>query len=192
MKERLDLFLDKLDKSVVIRHAEQVMGQKLKLSEPFSAGQYWACFELVAGDGRLVIARVRLPKHPDTPNTVTKQSELYSIACEVTTMQFIKSHVPSVTIPEVYAYAGPGTDEAAKAGAVYMLIEGFYGNTLQDVEFDMTKLPVGSAHPQIPNHLLMTIEDRCPRTHHHPMDGSSGGARNRLISADRINLASSV
>lgn len=67
MKERLEMLLANLDKPALIRHAELIKGQKLTMSDPFSAGQYWVCFEMVADDGSLVIARVRLPRHPDTP-----------------------------------------------------------------------------------------------------------------------------
>jgi hypothetical protein len=77
MKERLQTLLARLDKSVLLRHAESIMGQKLIMSEPFSAGQYWICFELVAEDGSLVIARVRLPRHPDVLSAVTEEDELY-------------------------------------------------------------------------------------------------------------------
>lgn len=90
----------------------------------------------------IVIARVRLPKHPDTPETLDEQSEFDSIKCEVDTMQYIKDRLPTIPVPKVYAYAGPSSKQAEDAGAIYMLTEGFRGNTLQDVEFDMTSLPV--------------------------------------------------
>jgi hypothetical protein len=112
------------------------------MSKPFSAGQYWICFEMMADDGALVIARVRLPRHPSTPPTVCEEDELYSIACEVSTMQFVQQRLSAVTVPRVYAYEGPGSQLAADAGAIYMLLEGFYGNNLQDVAFDMCSLPV--------------------------------------------------
>lgn len=150
MKERLESLLANLDKSALIRHAELIKGQKLTMSDPFSAGQYWICFEMVADDGSLVIARVRLPRHPDTPATVSEEDELYSIACEVATMNFVRQKLPGVTVPHVYAYEGPGSQVAAEVGAVYMLIEGFYGNTLQDVQFDMCELSVsGSLLPSL-------------------------------------------
>ncbi|KAK4121074.1 hypothetical protein N657DRAFT_636113 [Parathielavia appendiculata] len=79
-------------------------GQKFNISKPFSAGQYWLCLELVAADGSLIIAR--------------QQDELYSIACEVATMQFVRRKLPAVTVPCVYAYEGPGSPFAADAGAV--------------------------------------------------------------------------
>lgn len=143
MKERIEDLLQKLDKSAIVRNAESILDQKLTLSEPFSAGQYWVCFELVGQQSDLlVIARVRLPKHPDLPDTLDYQAELRSVRCEVETMRYVKYHLPNLVVPEVYAYAGPSSKEAEEAGAVYMLIQGFYGNTLQDVEFDMTTLPV--------------------------------------------------
>lgn len=131
-----------LEKSALVRHAELVMGQKYLISKPFSAGQYWACFELIAADGSLIIARVRLPKHPNSTNTVNDQSELYSITCEVATMMFLHGKVTTVPFPRLYAYAGPGSQWAADAGAIYMLIEGCYGNTLQEVRFNTCQLPV--------------------------------------------------
>lgn len=143
MKERIEGLLRKLDKSAIIRNAEHILGQKFNLSKPFSAGQYWVCFELVGQDSDLlVIARVRLPKHPDIPAPLDQRAELRSVKCEVETMRYIKNQIPTLVIPEVYAYAESSSKEAEEAGAVYMLIQGFYGNTLQDVEFDMTHLPV--------------------------------------------------
>ncbi|KAK4170705.1 hypothetical protein QBC36DRAFT_296038 [Triangularia setosa] len=140
--ERLQGLLKKIDKSVFTRHAQEIMGQKVTMSQPFSAGQYWICFEMIAEDGSLVIARVRLPRHPDTPPTISEEDEQYSIACEVATMAFVRQNVPAITLPQIYAYEGPGSQLAADAGAIYMLLEGFYGNTLQDVEPDLCKLSV--------------------------------------------------
>jgi len=145
MKERLQGLLAKIDKSALVRHAQTVKGQRVTMSQPFSAGQYWICFEMIAEDGSLVIARVRLPRHPDTLPTMSEEDEQYSIACEVATMAFVRQNVPAITLPQVYAYEGPGSKLAADAGAVYMLLEGFYGNTLQDVEPDLCSLSVGGA-----------------------------------------------
>lgn len=142
MKERLEMFMSTLNKSTLVQHAEHVMGQKYSISEPFSAGEYWACFELIAEDGNLVIARVRLPRHPDSADAVNEQSELYSITCEIATMNFLREKVTTVPFPSLYAYAGPGSQWATDAGAIYMLIEGFYGNTLLDIQFDICSLPV--------------------------------------------------
>jgi hypothetical protein len=61
MKERLQTALDNIDKPTVLRHAERIKGQKVIMSEPFSAGQYWICFEMIAEDDSLVISGVCLP-----------------------------------------------------------------------------------------------------------------------------------
>lgn len=142
MKERLQDALGRIDKSVLLNHAERVKGQKVTMSDSFSAGQYWVCFEMVAEDTSLVIARVRLPRHPDTPSTVNEEDEAYAIKCEIATMRLVKQKLSGVAIPCAYAYEGPGSQLATNAGAAYMLLEGFYGNTLMDVEFDICKLPV--------------------------------------------------
>jgi hypothetical protein len=114
------------------------------MSEPFSAGQHWICFEIVAGKRRLVIARVRLPRHPDLPATVTEEDEAYAMLCECCVMEFVREEFPSFSFPtaRLYGFAGPGSEGAAEVGAPYMLIEGFCGNSLQDVEPDICNLPV--------------------------------------------------
>lgn len=66
MKERLERFMASINKPALVEHAEIVLNSPVSMSEPFSAGQYWCCFELVAPDARLIFARVRLPKHPDS------------------------------------------------------------------------------------------------------------------------------
>lgn len=132
MKERLETFMKSINKEAIVAHAAEVLGESMTMSEPFSAGQYWCCFELVGSSGKLVIARVRLPRHPDNAGAVNEESELYSIECEVATMRFLQDQTPkfSVPIPEIYAYERPGSEKVTAAGAMYMLIEGFYGNTL--------------------------------------------------------------
>lgn len=144
MKERLQTALAKIDKSALIHHAQRIKGQELTMSEPFSAGQYWICFEMVAEDKSIVIARVRLPRHPDTPATVSEEDVAYSIGCEVAAMEFVRLRLNAVSLPRVYACEGMGSRQAGIVGAPYMLIEGFYGNTLQDVEFDICDLPVSN------------------------------------------------
>ncbi|KAK7923671.1 hypothetical protein PG985_007742 [Apiospora marii] len=141
MQERLESALAMLHKDVLLAHAERLRGQKLRMSEPFSAGQYWVCFEMMAEDGSLVIARVRLPRHPNSLSTVSEEDERYALACEVATMRFVKQKLPAVVVPEVYAFEGPGSQLATEVGAAYMLLEGFYGNTLQDVTEDILSLP---------------------------------------------------
>ncbi|KAH7230078.1 uncharacterized protein BKA55DRAFT_545394 [Fusarium redolens] len=140
MEDRLKALVTKLDMGVLQHHAELVKGQKVSMSEPFSAGQYWVCFELIAEDGSLVIARVRLPRHPLALSSVSEEDEQYAIACEISTMHFVKQRLPKLAVPCVYAYEGPGSQLALDAGAAYMLIEGFYGNTLQDVVPDLCSL----------------------------------------------------
>ena len=145
MKERLEGLLEILDKDVLLQHAQLIKGQKFRISEQFSAGQFWICFEMIAEDDTLIIARVRLPRHPDLHPTVNEEDQQYSIACEVATMEFVRQKLPSVVLPQVHAYEGPGSQRATDAGAIYMLIEGFYGNTLQDVAPDLCSLPVSKA-----------------------------------------------
>lgn len=144
MKERLERSLANLNKDVLLRHAEHIKGQKLTMSDPFSAGQFWICFEMIAADGSLVIARVRLPRDPDLLPTVSEEDELYSIACEVSTMRFVGQNLTAVVVPKVYAYEGPGSQLAGDAGAFYMLLEGFYGNTLQDIAPDLCSFPISN------------------------------------------------
>jgi hypothetical protein len=131
-----------LSKSILVRHAELVMCQPVSISEPFSAGQNWPCFELIVADSSLVIARVRLPKKLNSTDSVNEQSVLYSISCEVATMIFLGEKITTIPLPRLHTYAGPGSQRAVDAGAVYMLIRGFYGNTLQEIKFDICELPV--------------------------------------------------
>ncbi|KAF2805991.1 uncharacterized protein BDZ99DRAFT_466286 [Mytilinidion resinicola] len=142
MKERLERFMGSIDKSALLEHVEQVTGKAATMSDPFSASQFWCCFEFILSDESLIIARVRLPRHPESNDDVNEESELYAIECEVATMRFVQGKATSVPSPCLYAYAGPGSQQAAKVGACFMLIEGFYGNTLQDVKFDICDLPI--------------------------------------------------
>jgi len=145
MSERLQRFMASIDKKAIVAHATDIMGELVTMSESFAAGQYWCCFELVgAWSGKLAIARVRLPRHPDGTDAVTEESELYSIECEVATMRFLNDRTPklSVPVPNLYAYERPGSERATAVGAMYMVIEGFYGNTLEDVYFNICHLPV--------------------------------------------------
>jgi hypothetical protein len=144
MKERLQCALDSINTSALVVHAERIKQQDLNLSKPFSAGQYWICFEMVAGDSSLVIARVRLPRHPDTPSTVTEEEETYGTRCEIATMQYVRQRLSGISVPAVYAYEPPGSSLAADAGAAYMLLQGLYGNTLQNVAFNICILPVSN------------------------------------------------
>ena len=129
-----------INKTALTEHASVVLGSPASMSEPFSAGQYWCCFELVAPDDRFLVARVRLPKHPQS--SATDADEEYLIQCEVETMKFLRANVRTVPIPHLYAYEAPGSVRAINAGATYMLIEGCYGNSLQDVDHSIYNLPV--------------------------------------------------
>ncbi|RDL40602.1 Uncharacterized protein BP5553_00581 [Venustampulla echinocandica] len=118
MKERLESFMRIVNKLLLVEHAQLITSQSVSISEPFSAGQFWYCFELLAADGRLIIAR-----------------------CEVETMKFLAENA-TISSPKLYAYEGLGSQRAADVGAAYMLIEGFYGNTLQDVQYKIYELPI--------------------------------------------------
>jgi len=134
-----------INKTALTEHVSVVLGLPASMSEPFSAGQYWCCFELVTLDDRFLIARVRLPKHPESNATDT--DEEYLIQCEVATMEFLRANVGIVLLPKLYVYEAPGSARAINAGAIYMLIEGFYGNSLQDIDHSIYNLPVGFNPP---------------------------------------------
>lgn len=127
-------------------NASRGKGQRMTISDRFSAGQYWVCFEMVVEDASLVVARVRLPRHPETPARAS-EDEAYAMQCELATMKLVQQKLPSISVPCVYAYEGPGSRLATDTGAPYMLLEGFYGNTLRDVAFDLCSLPVSIALP---------------------------------------------
>lgn len=116
MKERLQTALEAINKLVLIRHAERVKGQKVFMSTLFSAGQYWICFEMVAADHSLVIARVRLLRRAASPATVSVEGEAYTMICEVETMKFVRLKLPSIPIPTVYACELHGSELATAAG----------------------------------------------------------------------------
>lgn len=136
MKQRLEQFMADINKLALLKHVEEHTGKKATMSEPFSAGQYWCCFEFVMEDKSLVIARVRLPRHPDSNEATTEDSVSYAIQCEMATMSYLQNNPINVPSPKLYVYAPPGSAKANDVGACYMLIEGFYRNTLQDVKFD--------------------------------------------------------
>lgn len=142
MKERLEEVMASINKSAFLKHVENITQKEAKMSELFSAGQYWCCFEFIMEDQSLVIARVRLPRHPDSDGLVTAESESYAIQCEVSTMSYLQNSSFRVPLPKLYAYGPPGFTEAREVGACYMLIEGFYGNTLQEVQPDICGLPM--------------------------------------------------
>lgn len=96
---------------------------------------------MAAKNGSPIITRVRLARHPNAFLTVDEEEEQYTVKCEVSTMNFIKQRLPHVVVPFVYAHEGPGSQRACDISAPYMLIEGFRGNTLQDMVSDLCSLP---------------------------------------------------
>ncbi|KAK4033372.1 hypothetical protein C8A01DRAFT_50020 [Parachaetomium inaequale] len=141
MRQRLEGFMASINKAALTEHASAVLGSPASMSEPFSAGQYWCCFELVAPDDRFFVARVRLPKHPES--NATDADEECLIQCEVA-MKFLRANARTVPLPELYAYEAPGSIRAINTGAAYMLIQGFYGNSLQDIGQSIYNLPVSN------------------------------------------------
>jgi len=133
-----------VDKTALLSHATEILGEMIAISDPFSAGEVWCCFELVAASGRLIIARVRIPTHQRRNLAIDEQAEFYSIECEVATMKFLQDNNGkfSLPFPKLYAYENPKSKRTAEVGVPYMLVEGFYGNTLQDMEVDVCKLSV--------------------------------------------------
>ncbi|KAH6624982.1 hypothetical protein B0J18DRAFT_479693 [Chaetomium sp. MPI-SDFR-AT-0129] len=142
LRQRLEGFMASINKTALTEHASVVLGSPASMSKTFSAGQYWCCFELVAPDDRFLVARVRLPKHPES--NATDADEEYLIQCEVATMKFLRANSRTVPLPTLYAYEAPGSVRAINAGATYMLIEGFYGNSLQDIDHSIYNLPVST------------------------------------------------
>lgn len=138
---RLKAFLAAINKPAIVSHASTLIGKTLTLSTPFSAGQYWCCFELVAPDGTLVIARVRLP--PLDPHATLDHD--YRAACEVATMAYVRD-TTDIPVPRVHAYEPPESPRAHAAGAAYMLLEGLRGNSLMDLETDLADLPAPQLH----------------------------------------------
>ncbi|TWU77299.1 hypothetical protein ED733_004437 [Metarhizium rileyi] len=121
MKKRLEDLIAKLDKKVLLHHAELIKGQKISMSEPFSAGQYWICFELVAEDDTLSshafdCLATLMPQQQD--------SRLWSYHGCTPNKVLVPSSPPMLAL------------------SMYMLIEGFRGNTLQDIVPDLCELPL--------------------------------------------------
>ena len=137
MKERLEKFMSDVNKSALAEHASVVAGKEMKMSEPFSAGQYWCCFELVADDGQLIIARVRLPPLPNASGSLDQR---YRIECEVATIAYVRD-ATDLPLPRIFTYERDHTEWARKVGSSYMLIEGFYGNSLFDLHDDFYEIP---------------------------------------------------
>ncbi|KAL7816781.1 hypothetical protein V8C44DRAFT_263466 [Trichoderma aethiopicum] len=140
----LSTFLSTINKNPLINHASEILGSPASMSTAFSAGHYWCCFELTttssSSDDSFLIARIRLPQHPE--NKHSDDEEEYLMQCEVATMAFLVETIKSIPMPKLYAYEPPSSTRAADVGAAYMLIQGFYGNTLQDVNLNIYNLPI--------------------------------------------------
>jgi hypothetical protein len=89
--------------------------------------------------GRAAGHRPRPPAEASRP-----EAEAYIMQCEAATMAFLRDRATTISLPTLYAFEGPGSAGAAKARAPYMLIEGFYKNSLQDVAQSVYNLPVSS------------------------------------------------
>lgn len=146
---RLKQFLKTINKQAITAHASALIPDKnLTMSEPFSAGQNWCCFEMVADDDdeTLVIARVQLPPlHPETQTQTQALDRDYRTMCEVATISYLND-TTDLPIPRVYAYEPSGSIRAKQVGAPYMLLEGLYGNSLVDVDIDLSDLPHDHLH----------------------------------------------
>ncbi|KFY04531.1 hypothetical protein V491_09324 [Pseudogymnoascus sp. VKM F-3775] len=57
-------------------------------------------------------------------------------------MEFLRENSTGILFPKLYAFEGGESYRAVEFCAVYMLIEGFYGNTLQDMQFNICDLPL--------------------------------------------------
>jgi len=130
MDVRLKHFLAGIHKPAIVTN------KHVKISDPFAAGQYWCCLELVADDGTLFIARMRLPPHPEATGYL---DDSLRIDCELATMNYVRSRT-SIPVPKVFAYEKEGSAKAHIVGAPYMIIEGFRGTTLQD-SIDLFDIP---------------------------------------------------
>lgn len=146
MRSRLERFMASSNKNALKSHIEKLLRSPVNLSDRFSAGKYWCCFEFSAPDDRrLVIARVRLPKHPEHQgkDDHAEEAETYVVQCEVATMAFLRDKVKTFPFPKCYAVEKPGSEQARRVGASYMLIKGFFGNTVEHTGGEVWDLPVG-------------------------------------------------
>ncbi|KAK3396720.1 hypothetical protein B0T20DRAFT_333679, partial [Sordaria brevicollis] len=55
----------------------------------------------------------------------------YVVQCEVAAMAFLRDNVKTFQFPKCYAVERPGSERARRVGAGYMLIKGFFGNTVE-------------------------------------------------------------
>lgn len=110
----LKSFIDTIDRSSLVEHAQLIFSRLVSISDRFHVGVDWCLYELLTSDERIIIARMRLPKHPNAIDA-NEDSEKYAIECEVATMRFLQNKVKSIPCPKLYAYedaanTGPFTD----------------------------------------------------------------------------------
>lgn len=80
-------------------------------------------------------------QHHKLPETQAQALDRdYRTKCEVATMSYL-GQTTDLPIPRVYAYKAFNSTKAKQAGAPYMLLEGLYGNSLADVNIDLSELP---------------------------------------------------
>ena len=188
MNERLQDFMVSMNKSALIKHAEITTGRTLSLSKPFSAGFNWCCFELIANDGTFFIARVKLPRHPDDDDTVDEDSVSYMRKCEIATMNFLQERVEAVSVPQIYGWAMPGSQNAQEVGAACMLIEGFQGNVLFDGHSKVYDLPVGGIFNVSSEHHNLTGVDIRAGAYFSAVDLFSSRTSDHYFHTDWIHL----
>jgi hypothetical protein len=63
-------------------------------------------------------------------------------------LQSMRQRLSAIPVPCVYVYEGPGSQLAVDAGAVHMLLEGFYGTTSPDIQLDVCNSPVCVLFPK--------------------------------------------
>lgn len=104
-------------------------------------------------------------------------------------MKFLSENLKSIPTHRLYTYEEPNSKMATKVVAAYMLIQGFYGNTMQDREFDICKLPVRLS---LSSYFIFSNShgiDRNTGTHHQTMDLDPSRTSNFYISTDWLDLS---
>lgn len=105
MNTRLESFFASIQKPAIIEHVLVLTGKSVKINDPFSAGQYWCCLELVAEDGTLFIARMRLPPHPGATGCLDTSLRINR---ELVTMNYVRLKT-TIPVPKIFAYEGEGS-----------------------------------------------------------------------------------
>lgn len=140
MRQRLEEFMALLKKTALTEHASMVLGSLVSMSEPFSAGQSWCCFEPVAPDGasahctaRSADSAERLLKHwtpepptiaplcPGFPHVITSKMAQAPCSMVTTVSLFVhyiiqqspppKPHQKKERNPQFVSMANPSPDD---------------------------------------------------------------------------------